>query len=192
MADPDSGEIGWYSPDPRGVIPLDAMHVPRNVARLVRQRRFEIRTDTSFEQVMRACAKPRPSEDLSWIDDRLVIAYAALHERGHAHCVEAWRAGEMVGGLYGVHIGSAFFGESMFVTPSLGGTNASKVCLVHLVEHLRRQGFRLLDTQFTNAHLAQFGCIELPRVVYLRRLAAALEQHADWGTLHVPLAGEAE
>ena len=178
MVDPETGDLEWYSPDPRGVFPLEEFHVPRNVGRLVRQAPFTIRSDTAFDRVMRACAAPRGQEDGSWIDERLVRAYAALHARGAAHSVEAWRDGELVGGLYGVHIGAAFFGESMFTAS--GASGASKVCLVHLVEHLRERGFELLDTQFWNHHLAQFGCVEIRRATYLRKLESAVRQGVAW------------
>ncbi len=187
MADPHSGAIEWFSPDPRGVIPLDeAFHVPRNVGRLVRQRRFEIVGDRDFTGVMRACAEPRPAEPETWIDERLVAAYAGLHARGFARSVEAWRDGVLVGGLYGVHIGGAFFGESMFVRPALGGTGASSVCLVHLVEHLRAIGVELLDTQFVTPHLMRFGAHEIPRAAYLDRLVGAVRQPTDWADGPLP------
>jgi leucyl/phenylalanyl-tRNA--protein transferase len=189
MADPITGEMGWYSPDPRGIIPLVGFRVSRNLARAVRQRRFDIRCDTAFGEVMRACAKPRSRDDLPWIDDRLITAYAGLHRLGHAHSVEAWREGTLVGGLYGVQIGAAFFGESMFVFPNLGGTNASKICLVHLVGHMRRRGFTLLDTQFVNPHLRQFGCIEIPRAEYLHRLADAVARPVTWGEFEPEIIG---
>jgi len=186
MADPDSGELSWYSPEPRAIIPLDTFHVPANLARLVRSGRFEIRSDCDFEAVMRACAKPRPSDDQTWIDERLVRAYVALHEIGHAHSVEAWRDGRLVGGLYGVHVGGAFFGESMFIKPDEGGSGGSKVCLVHLVEHLRARGFILLDTQFWNPHLEQFGCEEIRRDDYLHRVEKAVALPVTWGYLRPP------
>ncbi|MDY7109503.1 MAG: leucyl/phenylalanyl-tRNA--protein transferase [Planctomycetota bacterium] len=191
MADPITGEMGWYSPDPRGIIPLAGFRVPRTLARTVRQGRFDIRSDTAFEAVMRACARPRSRDDLPWIDERLIGAYVGLHRLGHAHSVEAWREGTLVGGLYGVQVGAAFFGESMFVFPNLGGTNASKICLVHLVGHLRRRGFILLDTQFINPHLEQFGCIEISRAEYLRRLADAIVRPVSWGRLEPEAIGEA-
>ncbi len=180
MADPGTGLIGWFSPDPRGVIGLDTFHVPVSLEREVRRGRFEIRSDTAFEAVIRACAGPRPSDDLSWLDRRMIEAYTTLHRIGHAHSVEAWLEGDLVGGLYGVHIGAAFFGESMFSHPDRGGTNASKVCLVHLVDRLRRGGFLLLDTQFWTEHLDQFGCIEIDRAQYLTILARAVAQEGDW------------
>lgn len=187
MADPRTGAIEWFSPDPRGVIPLgEDFHVPRNVGRLVRQRRFEVVSDRDFVAVMRACGEPRPGEPESWIDERLVRAYEALHERGFAHSVEARLDGRLVGGLYGVRIGGAFFGESMFVRPRLGGTGASQVCLVHLVEHLRAIGVELLDTQFVTRHLERFGAVEIPRGVYLERLAAAVRIPTDWATGPLP------
>jgi leucyl/phenylalanyl-tRNA--protein transferase len=181
MADSDRGRIEWFSPDPRGIIPLERFSTPRSLARVVRQGRFDVRTDTAFETVMRQCAGPRPDDAGTWIDDRLVAAYVELHTQGMAHSVEAWRDDTLVGGLYGVHIGGAFFGESMFIRPEAGGTNASKVCLVHLVERLRDRGFTLLDTQFWNEHLEQFGCVEIPRADYMGRLAAAVDQRVDWG-----------
>jgi len=180
MADPWTGRIDWFCPDPRGVIPLEAFHVPRSLARVVRSGRFEIKVDSAFQSVMRACAERRSPENPSWIDERLIGAYTALHERGHAHSVEAWRRGRLVGGLYGVHIGAAFFGESMFSRPAKGGSNASKVCLVHLVERLCGGGCTLLDTQFWNPHLDQFGCIEISRDEYLARLSQAVSGNDCW------------
>ncbi len=181
MADPDTGDIEWFSPDPRAILPLEAFHVPATLRREVRRRRFEIGSDLAFTDVMRACAAPRAREGGSWIDDTLIEAYAGLFAAGHAHSVEARLVGRLVGGLYGVSIGGAFFGESMFSLPDLGGTNASKVCLVHLVERLLRRGFILLDTQFSTEHLEQFGCIEIPRREYLKRLAEATSLDVSWG-----------
>ena len=163
MADPVTGWIEWYSPDPRAVFPLEAFHVPKNVQRDVRRGRFEFRSDTAFEAVMRECSVPRSDDNGCWIDQRMIEAYVELHENGHAHSVEAWLDGRLVGGLYGVQIGGAFFGESMFSRPARGGTNSSKVCLVHLVRWLRYRGFALLDTQFRTEHLEQFGCTEIRR-----------------------------
>jgi leucyl/phenylalanyl-tRNA--protein transferase len=180
MAEPRTGQIGWYSPDPRGVIPLDRFHVPRTLRRVLRLGRLDVRSDTAFEAVMRACAEPRPGQPETWIDERLVAAFVELHERGAAHSIEAWRDDRLVGGLYGLSIGGAFFGESMFVRPAEGGTDASKVCLVALVHHLRRCGATLLDTQFWNPHLDQFGCVEIPRRTYLARLERAVELDVPW------------
>ncbi len=147
---------------------------------MVRAESFELRTDTCFEAVMRACAVPRPGREETWIDERMVTAYADLWRDGLAHSVEAFRDGRLVGGLYGVHIGSAFFGESMFSLPELGGSNASKVCLVGLVELLQKRGFRLLDTQFSTEHLSRFGCVEIPAVDYLSKLATAIVRPVTW------------
>ena len=185
MANPEAGAIEWFNPDPRAIIPLDAFHVPATLSREVRKGRFEIRCDTVFEVVMRACAAPRAPDDLTWIDGAMIEAYVRLHEEGSAHCLEAWRGDQLVGGLYGVHVGGAFFGESMFSRPDLGGTNASKVCLVHLVGWLRHRGFTLLDTQFGTEHLEQFGCVEIDRRQYLVRLADAVQRDVAWGDFRV-------
>ncbi|HLA63170.1 MAG TPA: leucyl/phenylalanyl-tRNA--protein transferase [Rhodothermales bacterium] len=178
MADPDDGTVGWYAPDPRAVLPLDDFHVPASLARVVRNGPFRVTTDTDFEGVMWACAEPAPGREETWISDDIVAGYAALHERGLAHSVEVRRAedGALVGGLYGVALRGAFFGESMFHT----ARDASKVALVHLVGRLRAGGFTLLDVQFQTPHLARFGVVEVSRAVYLRRLAGALEVEADW------------
>jgi leucyl/phenylalanyl-tRNA---protein transferase len=180
MADPRTGRIDYYSPDPRAVLPLDDFHVPKSLARRARSRVFELRSDTAFERVIRACAEPRPDRRETWLDERLIEPYVELFRAGFAHSVEAWRNGALVGGLYGVHLGAAFFGESMFSRPESGGRDASKLCLVDLVERLRAGGFRLLDTQFMTAHLARFGCVEISRKRYLARLSDALQLSARW------------
>lgn len=167
MTDPD-GQTRWYTADPRGIIPLDAFHIPQTLGRLVRQKRFEIRFNHDFEATMRACMTAR--SDATWISDELVAAYVRLHMLGHAHSVEAWRANRLVGGLYGVSVGAAFFGESMFHTER----DASKVALVALVERLRERGFELLDTQATTTHLERFGCVQIPAAEYLARLDRAI------------------
>jgi leucyl/phenylalanyl-tRNA--protein transferase len=173
MADPDEGgTIYWYAPDPRAVLPLDAFRVSKNLAKLVRQQRFEVVTDRAFETVIRACA----DRETTWISEEIIQAYVALHERGYAHSVECWEAGKLVGGLYGVALGGAFFGESMFHRVR----DASKVALVHLVERMRRSGFVLLDTQFVTPHLARFGVVEISRQAYERRLRMALRIPAAW------------
>ena len=168
----DGGEIRWFSPDPRGIIPLDGFHVPARLARVVRRGIFRVAIDTAFEAVIRACAAAERDRDDpgTWISDEIVDSYVALHSRGYAHSVEAWRGDRLVGGLYGVALRGAFFGESMFHRE----TGASKVALVALVDRLRRCGFVLLDTQWVTAHLEQFGAVEIPRAEYLERLAAAL------------------
>lgn len=167
------GEIRWYSPDPRGIIPLDTFHVPSRLARTLRARGFEIRVNTAFRDVIEACAA-RPDADGNWIDAEIIASYGALHARGFAHSVEAWRDGRLAGGLYGVALGGAFFGESMFHRE----TDASKAALVALVERLRARSFVLLDTQWVTEHLLQFGAIEISRRRYLRRLDEALARDA--------------
>ncbi len=172
MAHPEEDEeIYWYAPDPRGILPLDGFHCPGRLAQTVRHEPFDIRYDTAFEQVMRECAAPRKIQKSTWISEGLVDSYTSLHRMGFAHSVEAWLDGRLVGGLYGVAVGGLFAGESMFFRE----TDASKVCLVHLVERMRERGFTLLDVQFVNDHLEQFGAIEIPRADYERRLVDALE-----------------
>jgi leucyl/phenylalanyl-tRNA--protein transferase len=168
----EGGEIRWFSPDPRGIVPLDAFTPPRRLERVWRQRRFEIRIDTAFDAVIRACAEIErdPDDPGTWITEEIVESYNALHARGLAHSVEAWRDGRLAGGLYGVALGGAFFGESMFHRE----TDASKIALMALVERLRDRGYQLLDTQWTTAHLARFGAVDVPRREYLRRLERAL------------------
>jgi leucyl/phenylalanyl-tRNA---protein transferase len=174
----ESGDIRWFSPDPRGIIPLDAFHVSRRLARVIRGGAFEIRINSNFDAVVRACAEAEryPAEAGTWIDGEILESYCALHRAGLAHSVEAWRAGRLAGGLYGVALGGAFFGESMFHHV----TDASKVALAALVERLRARGFTLLDTQWTTEHLEQFGAVEIPRRRYLQLLAAALSQQASF------------
>lgn len=180
MADPERGEIDWYEVEPRGVLPLDRLHVPRTLARLVRQGRFEIRIDSAVSEVIRACAGDRSPANRGWMNDALRGAYEELAALGHCHSVEAWLHGRLVGGLYGVRLGGAFFGESMFARPDLGGSNASKVCLVHLVARLRAGGFKLLDTQMVTSHMEQFGAIEIPTRTYRALLKEALACAAQW------------
>jgi len=174
MADRD-GIIRWYTADPRGVFPLDQFHVPKSLAQIVRQGRFEVRINFGFERVMHLCAKQREG-DGTWINEELVRAYVRLHDLGFAHSVECWRDNELAGGLYGVSLGAAFFGESMFhIQP-----NASKVALVHLVDRLRLRGYELLDTQATTPHLRQFGCVDLPAAKYLALLAKAMGKKCEF------------
>jgi leucyl/phenylalanyl-tRNA--protein transferase len=158
--------IEWFSPDPRGVLPLTAFHVPARLGRTLRAGRFEIRVDTAFPTVMRHCAE----RDDTWISDVILETYQALHVAGEAHSVECWRDGRLAGGLYGVALGGAFFGESMFHVE----TDASKVALAALVDRLRARDFVLLDLQWVTPHLAQFGAVEIRRGDYLRQLRAAL------------------
>lgn len=190
MADPDRAVIEWVQPYRRGVIPLEpgGLIIPRSLRQRIRAGRFEIRCDTAFERVIRACAQPRPGREKSWIDARILQAYTLLHRYGYAHSIEAWLPPPppskdppiLVGGLYGVHLGAAFFGESMYSRPEFGGTDSSKVCLVHLVHHLRRRGFALLDTQIWNQHLGRHGCIEVPVQQFKRQLTRATERRAPW------------
>ena len=165
-------EIQWFSPDPRGILPLDRVHVPRRLARIVRSGRFRIEINRAFVEVMRACAVTdrEPDDPGTWISEEIIESYTALHERGLAHSVEAWHGDRLVGGLYGVAFRGVFFGESMFYRE----TDASKVALVALVERLRSRGYALLDTQWTTPHLEQFGAIEIRRAEYLRRLEQSL------------------
>lgn len=173
MTDRD-GAIRWYTADPRGVLPLELFHIPRSLRQVVKQNRFEIRIDQSFDRVMRACMETRPEG--SWISEDLIRAYSRLHELGFAHSVEAWRKGQLVGGLYGVCLGAAFFGESMFYYER----DASKVAMVHLVERLRDRGFELLDTQASTPHLQRFGCVEVRAEDYMRRLRRALSKKCEF------------
>jgi len=175
----ETGELEWVSPDPRGILPLDGLRVSHSLADAVRSERFEIRCDTAFETVVRACAEPRPGREELWLDEPTIRAHCRLYEAGMAHSVEAWRSGELVGGLFGVQLGAAFFGESMFHAEP-GGRDASKVCLIRLVERLRTGGFQLLDVQYLTPHLARLGCVEIPRSEYLKLLEAALVRQATW------------
>ena len=166
----EDDEIGWFSPDPRGVLPLHQVHLPARLARVIRSGRFEVAVDRDFEGVMRACAADR--EDGTWISEEIIESYVALHRLGMAHSIEAWRRGTLAGGLYGVHLGGAFFGESMFHHE----TDASKVALMALVTRMRERGLSLLDIQWVTPHLAQFGAVEIPREDYLTRLSQVIDQ----------------
>jgi leucyl/phenylalanyl-tRNA---protein transferase len=170
-SDRDDPSVHWIEPLRRGVIPLGGFHVPRSLAKTVRQGRFELRVDAAFADVIEACAEPTPERPRTWLNDGLIELYTVLHRQGHAHSVEAWCGGRLVGGLYGLKLAGAFFGESMFSRER----DASKVALVELVARLRAGGFRLLDTQFVTEHLVRFGAVEITRGEYRRRLAAALQ-----------------
>lgn len=172
MADPEDDEIYWYSPDPRAVLPLDAFHVPKNLDKLVARGRFEVVSDRDFEGVVRACAE----RESTWISDEVIRVYSALNEKGFAHSVECWLDGSLVGGLYGVAVGAAFFGESMFHRVN----DASKVALVHLVRRLRQGGYMLLDTQYSTRHLEQFGVTQISRKEYERLLEEAVAKEGNW------------
>ncbi len=162
------GTIQWFSPDPRAIIDLNEFHVSRRLARTHRQGRFRIRINTSFKEVVRGCAD---RSEGTWISEEIVAAYTRLHELGFAHSVESWQGGELAGGVYGVSLSGAFFGESMFHRR----TDASKIALAALVYRMRDRGFALFDVQFLTPHLEQFGAREIPRAAYLARLKAALE-----------------
>ena len=165
------GEIRWFSPRERGIIPLDGFHAPRRLRRVLRQGRFEVVVDRTFEEVVAACAS-RPGSDGTWIDAEIAASYAALHRAGFAHSVETWRQGELVGGLYGVTLRGVFFGESMFHRV----TDASKIALAWLVERLRARGYALLDVQWVTPHLARLGAVAVRRARYRALLAAAMRR----------------
>lgn len=164
----EDGEIGWFSPNPRAIIPIDeGFHIPHGLRRTLRKELFEIRIDVDFEEVMRRCGQ----RDETWINEEIIESYVNLHRLGHAHSVEAWFEGRLAGGLYGVSLGGAFFGESMFHEV----TDASKVALHALVMRMRERGFSLLDTQWLTPHLRTMGAIEIPRAEYQRRLADCVD-----------------
>lgn len=161
----------WIDPDQRGILPLNAFHIPRSLRKTLRHGLFTLTVDTAFEQVMEGCAQATAGRPDTWINDEIVRLFVELHRLGMAHSVEAWRDGELVGGLYGLSLGAAFFGESMFSRE----TDASKVALVDLVARLKRAGYMLLDTQFVTDHLSRFGATEIPRHQYLKLLGTAVE-----------------
>lgn len=175
----DAADIYWVEPDERGIFPLDALQLPRRLARTIAADPFEVRVDSDFFGVIDNCAAARPDRDTTWINGEIRRLYGDLFAMGACHTVECWRDGVMVGGLYGVRIGGAFFGESMFHTV----TDASKVALAHLWARLIAGGFTLLDTQFITGHLASLGAIEIPRAEYRRRLQQALAVRGDWRAL---------
>ena len=172
----DRWNVYWYAPDPRTILPFDAFHVSKTLKKTVRQAPFDIRFDTAFDDVMRKCAEPRGDGQGTWISDGLVDAYTELHRLGFAHSVEAWQDDELVGGVYGIALRGLFAGESMFHTV----TDASKVCLVHLVDRLRSHGFILHDCQFMTPHLARFGATEIPRFEYEARVHEAMAVDAKF------------
>lgn len=179
----DDSTLYWIDPEKRGILPLDKFHIPRRLRRTIRSGQFEVRCDTAFEEIIRLCAEPADDRSETWINDEIVRLYVDLYEMGRAHSVETWLDGQLVGGLYGVSLGGAFFGESMFSRVS----DASKFALVHLVARLRKGGYELLDTQFVTTHLHQFGTVEIHRSGYRQLLSAALNIAA---TFHSDLSGE--
>jgi len=162
----DDPELRWFSPQMRGILPLEQFHIPASLAKFMRKQPFAITVNQAFPQVIAACAQ----RDETWINDSIIALYCELWRNGYAHSVECWRDGALAGGIYGVALGRAFFGESMFSRQP----NASKVALVHLVRHLREAGYQLFDTQYGNEHIKQFGVIEIPREEYMARLQATL------------------
>lgn len=168
--------VTWWSPDPRAIFELDAIHVPRRLARSLRKQPFELTHNRAFREVIRACASPAPGRENTWLEPALQRAYVKLHQLGHAHSVECWRNGKLAGGVYGVAVGGFFAGESMFHRES----DASKVALLHLFAHLRERGFRLFDTQVATAHTRRLGAVDIPRREYLRRLEQALAVRAEF------------
>lgn len=182
----DDPGLYWIEPELRGVLPLDGFHIPRRLARTVAQDHFQIRIDTNFDAVIDGCAGPGPGRMKTWINQRIRRLYGELFELGHCHTIETWRDGRLVGGLYGVQIGAAFFGESMFSQER----DASKVALVHLVGRLKAGGFKLLDTQFTTRHLQQFGAIDVDRRAYHLLLEDAIAGEADFYRLAGGATGE--
>jgi len=172
----DDPELFWVDPELRGILPLDHFHLPKRLRRTIKAQPFEVRIDTSFRQVMMACAESGKAREGTWINDQIIALYSELFARRHAHSVECWHEGRLVGGLYGVSLGAAFFGESMFSRE----TDASKVALAYLVARLRFGGFRLLDTQFVTTHLQQFGTIEISRDAYRARLREATIENANF------------
>jgi leucyl/phenylalanyl-tRNA--protein transferase len=182
----DDPGLYWIEPEARGIIPLDRFHIPRRLARTIERELFAIHVDRDFDAVIEGCAAAMPGRAKTWINARIRRLYGELFALGHCHTVEAWRDGRLVGGLYGVRLGAAFFGESMFSRESY----ASKVTLVHLVARLKVGGFRLLDTQFTTQHLKQFGAIDVDRSRYQRLLEAAIAAEADFYFLAGGATGE--
>jgi len=175
MADAD-GTLYWYAPDPRAVIPIDTYKPPKSLRPTLNRGQFEIRVNTAFTEVMRCCSLPRSQDDSVWISDEIIDAYTELHQMGLAHSVETYIDNRLVGGLYGVALGTAFFGESMFHHVS----NASKIAFHHLILILRQQRFTLLDTQFINDNVRRYGAIEIPKADYLRQLKSALRKKANF------------
>lgn len=167
----DDPELFWVDPEIRGIIPLDQFHIPKSLKKAIKRNTFEIKINSDFGAVMRACAEEATDRPTTWINDTILDLYQGLHETGHAHSVEAWQDQKLVGGLYGVSLGSAFFGESMFSRV----TDSSKICLAYLVKHMINIDFTLLDTQFTTDHLKRFGAIDIPRDEYGIMLSKAME-----------------
>ena len=185
--DRDDPDLFWVDPRMRGIIPLDAFHVPKRLRRIVRKAGLRITVDAAFEATIEACAASTEMRPRTWINDRIIMLYTSLYHLGYAHSVECWQEDELIGGLYGVAMGGAFFGESMFSRES----DASKIALIHLVARLKCGGYSLLDSQFITRHLRRFGAVEIPRSEYRQRLAEALKQNADFSRDPTPAEIEA-
>jgi leucyl/phenylalanyl-tRNA--protein transferase len=181
----DDPSLFWLEPEQRGILPLDNVHVPRRLKRTIRNDLFEIRISTDFQGVIDGCSAPMPGRQKTWINREIRRLYGELFEMGHCHTVEAWQDGDLVGGLYGVSLNGAFFGESMFSFK----TDASKVCLIHLVARLKKGGYTLLDTQFVTGHLAKFGTLEVPKDEYNVLLSSALQRETDFYALSTKATG---
>lgn len=181
----DDPGLFWLEPEQRGILPLDTVHVPRRLKRTIRNDLFEIRISTDFQGVIDGCSAPMPGRQKTWINREIRRLYGELFEMGHCHTVEAWQDGDLVGGLYGVSLNGAFFGESMFSFK----TDASKVCLIHLVARLKKGGYTLLDTQFVTGHLAKFGTLEVPKDEYNVLLSSALQRETDFYALSTKATG---
>lgn len=177
--DKDDPELYWFSPEKRGVLPLDRFNIPRGLARAMKKHEYRITTDQAFEKVIRACGTLTKDRDETWINNPIIDIYCELYRMGHAHSVETWQGDRLIGGLYGVSIGGVFHGESMFSR----APDASKIALVALVEILREAGYQLLDTQYVNDHLKQFGVEEMPKRTYMRKLEKALSASPNPSTL---------
>lgn len=175
----EDDEILWYDPNDRGILPLSRFHVPRRLRRTIQGAPYQITYDSCFSDVVASCAQSSAGRETTWINEEIETLYAELHAQGFAHSMEAWQDGSLIGGLYGVHLGAAFFGESMFSLRD----DASKICLVYLVARLKEGGFKLLDTQWVTDHLLQFGAVEISRTEYKALLGNVVDQVADFGQL---------
>ncbi len=171
----DDPKLYWVDPEKRGVLPLDSYHLPRSLRKVLKRETFQLRVDTAFDEVLSLCAESTARRPETWINAEIIRLFTDLHHAGLAHSIESWQDGKLVGGLHGLGLGSAFFGESMFSR----ATDASKVALAYLVSLMKKGGYTLLDTQFVTDHLAQFGAVEIPRRDYLRMLAQALDKPAS-------------
>ena len=189
MAETRRGQrLYWLDPEQRGILPLDSFHLPRRLLRTVLSGPYEVTSNVAFAAVIAGCAAAAPGREDTWINVDIERLFSELHHQGHAHSVETWHDGRLVGGLYGVSLGGVFFGESMFST----ARDASKIALVHLVARMRMGGYRLLDTQFVTSHLAQFGAVEVPRDTYKALLASAVQSPATWAATPDPAALQSE